>query len=114
MILFITFLNQLAEPHPQGIEKRDKEDHEDSDQLLHREADRVLRSERNGMDNPRLRRDCREDYTEISRKPHRHCRDRARLDHEKKRPAIKKSPKRRIGFAQIDRKSTSELQSLTK
>src|SRR5205807_4890557 len=53
------------------------------------------------MDNPRLRRDCREDYTEISRKPHRHCRDRARLDHEKKRPAIKKSPKRRIGFAQI-------------
>src|SRR2546429_9999568 len=61
-------LNQLAEPHPQGIEKRDKEDHEDSDQLLHREADRVLRSERNGMDNPRLRRDCREDYTEISRR----------------------------------------------
>src|SRR5437773_11323087 len=61
----------------------------------------VFRPERNGMDDPRLWRDCREKHSKILREAHRYRSNRPRLNHQKKRPAVKKSPQRRIGFAQI-------------
>ena len=44
----------------------------------------------------------RREHAEESRERHRHRGNRAGLDHEEERPAVKKTPERTVGFAKID------------
>src|SRR6267143_515250 len=54
------------------------------------------------MNDPCTRRNRWQQNAEIARETHRHRRDRPRLNHQEKSPAVKESPERRVSFAQIN------------
>src|SRR5206468_8931589 len=94
-------LDESPKPQPARIYDSQKYDDCDRDQLLRRNADSIALREDDWWDNPARRRDG---IGEHSEKPSKRDRDRGNcsgLDHEEQRPAIKKSPERTIGFAQI-------------
>ncbi len=78
------------------------DDQQNGEQLLPGEAQRVLVGDADRRDDPGRRRNRWHQHAEKSREGHRHRGDRARLDHQEKRPAVEKAPKRRVGFAQVD------------
>ena len=95
-------LNEFAKAHALHVQEGDEDHHHDADELLHRKADGVFRAERDRLNHPSCAGDRREKHAEIASESDGDRGDRAGLNDEKERPAVEKSPERRIRFAQIN------------
>jgi hypothetical protein len=95
-------LDPFAEFQAARVERCQEKNQEKSHKLLNGQTDRVFFRESDRRDHPSARRDRRPNDTEKAREPDSHCRDRARLNDQKQRPAVQKTPQRRIRFAKVN------------
>jgi hypothetical protein len=70
--------------------------------LLYGKTDGVSGAQSDGLDNPRLRGNCRQQYSEVARKSYGYRGDGAALNYEEQRPTVQKTPQRGIRFTQIN------------
>ena len=95
-------LDVLAETQAARIGQREKYDQDNSNQLLRGKAQRVFGRKRDRGDDPRVGRNRGREHAEEAGECNRYRRNRSGLNDQEKRPAVEKTPQRRIGFAQVD------------